>query len=101
VTKLYKDDERFVRVMVNSGDEEPTPMWGLAKTSLVSMEIIRFCPVYCADPETITNEFGKYTDSDGYLGSLLPEEMRSVVEADENNTPDEAWVALAKWKLTQ
>lgn len=85
--------ERFVRVTVCD-----TFIWGISNDRF-SARFPEFTPCYCRDWALVEAEFG-----DPILNApamLTNDEIATIVEADENNTPDEAWVALAKWKLTQ
>ena len=85
----------FVRVMIDVGDPEGRkykPCWGMTGTTR------DFIPLWCeADArDQIDNELGELLQPSG----LLDTEYASITEADDTNTPPEAWAALAYYRMT-
>lgn len=76
-------------------------IWGLQPSIPVSkwtgqIWASEFLPLWCEDWDFVLAEFGKPAETNG----LVPSETNTAVEATEINTPPEAWVALAYFRLT-
>lgn len=82
-----------MRLMVDD-----VPVWGVA-TLIDGNYVPTITLIYSGDWGFVQAEFGIVPEF--ALGWLTDKECASIVGADENNTPDEAWAALAKWKLMQ
>jgi hypothetical protein len=81
----------FVRIPLRYSASQHTYCWGLL------IEVLNeFIPIWSDNWSAVRTELG--TMSNG----LLPEEMEQMIYADspDANTPDEAWAALAYFKLT-
>jgi hypothetical protein len=91
-------DERFVRVLIANEEEESPkygPVWGLFSDDTNRDHGFRLM-------FTRSRVVQRYFDEDdGCLAlNLYDCEIECMVDADETNTPDKAWAALAKYRLT-
>lgn len=78
-------EARFVRVEIDRAGTA----WGLLVDA-----VNEFRPLWADDMDAVRAELGPD------VNELTPAEMKTVEDADESNTPDEAWAVLAKWRLT-
>jgi hypothetical protein len=86
-------NERFVRLRVYDGDEFDGKYigdgWGLLTHEAYSDQL----RLIFAHQDKVYQEFGETA-----VG-IRDREKQHVVDADETNTPDAAWAALAKFRL--
>ena len=91
-------NQKFVRVLVNcsaDGVDSHVECWGL-----MVIELSDFIPLW-SSPESwqvVIGELGTLPNIDSC--GLTDAEINTAVDADETDTPDEAWAALAAWRLT-
>jgi hypothetical protein len=84
-------NERFVCATITAG--EPIKCWGIMFEQLGD-----FVPLWTetADEwQAVMEELGQLLST-----GLMDGEVKTAVEATEHNTPPEAWVALAYYRLT-
>lgn len=81
-----RSGERFVKVLINGAEWVET--WGLYQS-----EVNSFRPIWSEDMPAVKAEFGSLPDG------LLPSEIDYVIDAEDVDTPDEAWAALAAYRL--
>lgn len=85
--------ERFVRVLLSTGPRmHPTlPTWGLYRDQDAYLK-----PLWSNNMKAVTAEIG-------FGDSLIGSEAATVLDAEDPaaETPDEAWAALARYRLSQ